>query len=342
MTQMPAAGATDVGRRDHNEDAFFIDAQLGLMMVTDGVGGHEAGAVASSITGEVISREVAAGASLQDAIRRANHEVMVAVEHNRGKQGMASTVVAVHCSGPDYHIAWVGDSRAYLWDGQLKLLTRDHSYVQSLLTQGRITLAQARDHPRKNVIVQAIGLHSEDNLQVDENRGSLWAGQMLLLCSDGLSDVVDSAAIADILSGSEELQDRCQALVSAALQAGGRDNISVLLVAGMDQADTSKLAQPTVFWSFDPASGEYSGLPEIEPPSPAVRRVLPKGASEGSVENTQLIPADKIVNLRRPAAQQLPRLHRRRQLLWLLLAGVVVAGVVVASLLYNLDIAGAG
>lgn len=337
MMQVPAASATDVGQRDHNEDALFIDPQLGLMMVADGVGGHEAGAVASGITCEVISREVAAGASLQDAIRRANHEVMVAVEQNRGKQGMASTVVAARCSGPDYQIAWVGDSRAYLWDGQLKLLTQDHSYVQSLLTQGRITLAQARDHPRKNVIVQAIGLQDEDNLQVGENRGSLWAGQMLLLCSDGLSDVVDSAAIADILSGSEQLQARCQALVSAALEAGGRDNISVLLMAGVEQVDASKLAQPTVFWSFDPASGEYSKLPEIESPSPAVRRVLPKGASENPVETTQMMPADEIVELRRGAELELPQARRRRLVLWLLLAGVVVV-----SLLYSLETPGGG
>jgi len=331
---MAAVGATDVGQRNHNEDAFLIDTRLGLVLVADGVGGHQAGEVASAITGEVIAREVAAGASLEAAIRSANQEVMAAVDQGRGKAGMASTVVVVRCTGPDYQIAWVGDSRAYLWDGHLKLLTQDHSYVQALLAQGQITLAEARDHPHKNVIVQALGLQDDDQLQVDANRGYLGAGQLLLLCSDGLSDVVDSATIADILSGDEPLQDCCEALVSAAVETGGKDNISVVLVAGLAQDEAGAGAQPEVFWSYDPASGEYSGLPEVESPAVGVRRVAPKGGAAQSVAVTKVMAALEIIDQRRVASRELQQ-GGRRLVLWWVLAAVVAAGLV-----YSLGIQG--
>jgi serine/threonine protein phosphatase PrpC len=255
-----AVGHTDVGQRSHNEDALHINADTGVMIVADGVGGHPAGDVASNITCSVISREVAAGVSLTDAIRSSHREVMQAVAAGRGSPGMATTVVAAHFDGPDYRIAWVGDSRAYLWDGQLKLLTQDHSFVQSLLTSGQITLEQAREHPRRNVIVQAIGLQSDDELQVDENQGTLCRGQLLLLCSDGLTDVVDSGPMTEILAAGAPLQATCDALVAAALQAGGKDNISVVLVAGLSNTDVTELLGPKVFWTFDPLSGQYSGL----------------------------------------------------------------------------------
>ena len=142
------SGATHVGQRNHNEDAYLLDAEHGLAVVADGVGGHQAGEVASAITCEVIQRENAAGQSIEDGIRAANREVMAAVAQGRGKAGMASTVVVARFSDSDYELAWVGDSRAYLWDGQLRLLTRDHSYVQALLEQTAESLEnlQSRCH----------------------------------------------------------------------------------------------------------------------------------------------------------------------------------------------------
>ncbi len=228
-----ASGETDVGRREHNEDAFLIDHELGLVVVADGVGGHQAGEVASQVTCEVLARDVLASGDLEPAIRSANLEVRDAVAGGRGKPGMATTVVAAQFNGAHYQLAWVGDSRAYLWDGQLKLLTRDHSYVEALLEKGQITFEEARRHPRKNVIVQAIGLQEEDKLRVGINQGELLPGQVLVLCSDGLSDVLDCDRLASVLALDQPLEERCRALVLAAVEQGGRDNVTVVLVEGL-------------------------------------------------------------------------------------------------------------
>lgn len=345
------SGATHVGQRNHNEDAYLLDPDCGLAVVADGVGGHQAGEVASAIICEVIQREVAAGHSIEQGIRAANREVMAAVSQGRGKAGMASTVVVARFIDSDYELAWVGDSRAYLWDGQLKLLTRDHSYVQALLARGQITLAQARNHPRKNVIVQAIGLQADEKLQVGINCGRLEPGQVLLLCSDGLSDVLDSAALSEILCAPEPLRTRCETLVDTAVRAGGRDNITVVLLPGTDADSGADLLEPEIIWSYDPASGEYSGLPELEAAeaveaasATAVRRVAPRrsggaaatGAANPQLESTQMMSADEIEAAR--VAMQREQEQRRNRLIFWVVAGVLVA----ASVVYSLGIIASG
>lgn len=343
-----AAGDTHVGRREHNEDALLIEPGNGLVMVADGVGGHQAGEVASQITCEVLSRELAGGAELEAAVRRANLEVREAVETGRGKSGMATTVVAARFDGPEYQLCWVGDSRAYLWDGQLKLLTRDHSYVEALLEQGQITFEEARHHPRKNVIVQAIGLQEEDKLRVGHNRGTLPPGSVLVLCSDGLSDVLDCDRVAAVLGSEQPLQARCEALVQAVVENGGRDNVTVVLVEiDPNAAGAASGQEPDVIWRYDPATGDYHGLPELVQPglpatdpdsagSPqATQRARPKGAPPKgapphrgppqrvrpkSAESTQLMSADAMDDLRREAQKQYGPENRGRRRLWVLLA----------------------
>ncbi|WP_187276389.1 protein phosphatase 2C domain-containing protein [Parahaliea maris] len=335
------SGASHVGQRKHNEDAYLLDAPQSLAVVADGVGGHQAGEVASAITCEVIQREVNAGRSIEDGIRAANREVMAAVAQGRGKAGMASTVVVARFSDSDFELAWVGDSRAYLWDGQLKLLTRDHSYVQALLAKGQITLAQARNHPRKNVIVQAIGLQEDDKLEVGINCGRLSPGQVLLLCSDGLSDVLDSSVMSEILGSDRPLRDRCETLVETAVRAGGRDNITVIVLPGVAAHSEAGLLEPEVLWTFDPATGEYSGLPELEAvdenatpiPIPAVRRVVArKGGAEAPTqpESTQMMSATEIAAARE--AMQREKDSRRNRTIFWIVAAVLVAGSVVYSL----------
>lgn len=354
MKQQPdlrwlACGDTDVGRREHNEDAFFVDAALGLMVVADGVGGHQAGEVASQVTCEVLARDVQHTGDLEGAIRSANLEVRDAVAGGRGKPGMATTVVAAQFDGADYELAWVGDSRAYLWDGQLKLLTRDHSYVEALLEKGQITFAEARHHPRKNVIVQAIGLQDEDKLRVGGNRGRLKAGDILVLCSDGLSDVVDCGRLAVILARDEPLQQRCHDLVQAAVQGGGRDNITVVLVqmaveglaeSGGDTVTEVPL-EPNVVWRYDPATGDYHGLPELvqpglplaDEPAPAApqaprrARVVPE-----SPEATQMMFLDDMAELRQ-VARDLPTRNRRQRITRLLLVFLLALSVAAAFMI---------
>ena len=239
--QMHTASATHVGRRDHNEDAYLVDLDLGLLVVADGVGGHQAGEIASAITCETIAREVAAGASLDQSILAANKAVRDAVDMGQGRGGMASTAVALLLERSNYTLAWVGDSRAYRWDGQeLQLLTRDHSLVEILLSRGNITVEEARHHPKRNVVVRAIG--SQANLQVDQKYGSLSPGEMLILCSDGLSDVLDTTAIITILGSSPNLQACSTRLVNTAFAQGGSDNITVVLC----QAPHDSLSGSTV------------------------------------------------------------------------------------------------
>lgn len=346
-----ACGDTDVGRREHNEDAFFVDDALGLMVVADGVGGHQAGEVASQVTCEVLARDVQHISDLEGAIRSANLEVRDAVAAGRGKPGMATTVVAVQFDGAEYELAWVGDSRAYLWDGQLKLLTRDHSYVEALLEKGQITFAEARHHPRKNVIVQAIGLQDEDKLRVGSNRGQLKAGETLVLCSDGLSDVIDCDRLAAILAQDGPLEQRCHKLVQTAVQHGGRDNVTVVLVQvaanGVIErsggAEAEVPPEPNVVWRYDPATGDYHGLPEwVQPGLP-----LADGPAPGPVqaprrarlaprspEATQMMSVDEMADLRQ-VALELPTKKRRQRSVRLTL--IVLLALFVAAAWLVLD-----
>ena len=257
-----ACGRTHVAQRKHNEDAFLVGADTSVVVVADGVGGHNAGEVASRITGEAIQEEMQRSGDLEQAVRFANQQVMAGVAAGVGRDGMASTVVAAHMNGTKFDIAWVGDSRTYLWDGSLHLLTRDHSFVAAQLEMGRITLEEARNHPRKNVIVQAIGLHKDGDLKVGRNSGALAPGEILLLCTDGLNDILENLQISAILSLNSSLAEKCEGLIQATLAAGGRDNVTVALV-GADVSVMSTGKRPSTVWSFDPATGNYEGLPEL-------------------------------------------------------------------------------
>jgi serine/threonine protein phosphatase PrpC len=229
--------ATDVGLlRDNNEDAIWSDAQLGLWVVADGMGGHAAGEVASEITVSVISDNIRQGRPLKEAINTAHQAVLDAAHDGSGKYGMGSTVVALHSLGSRYEIAWVGDSRAYLWsdrekDGfSLQQLTIDHSYVQMLYQSGIISAQEMSGHPEKNVITQCLGSTELNELKVDVVEGNWHKYDWILLCSDGLSDTVSDQQICDILHGAENADLAVSGLIQAALANGGKDNISVIIV----------------------------------------------------------------------------------------------------------------
>jgi len=345
-TRSPAVGATDVGRRKHNEDAFFIDTDLGLMLVADGVGGHQAGEVASAITCATLAQEAAGGESLDTAIRSANREIMAAVQQGQGREGMATTVVATRIHGADYELAWVGDSRAYLYDGKLKLLTRDHSLVEALVARGEITQEEAKDHPQRNVIVQAVGLQAEDNLRVGFNRGQLQAGEILILCSDGMSDILDNQTIVEILTGDGDLESRCQKLVSTSIEQGGRDNSTVVLVEGVETLANGADVLPEVVWSYDPASGQVSGTREVEVTSaaPQLKKVDsrdPQSTQMMSVDEVEKALAAQRTQLKEELKEELSQNGREqkkspaRYLLWVLLAAIIAGG-----LFFSLDVLG--
>ena len=218
-------------RREHNEDTYYADVDLGLWLVADGMGGHEFGEVASALARDSVVREVRAGRTLGEAIRSADEEIIRQSRRRAESLPMGTTMVALRVNGNKFELAWVGDSRAYLWNGQLRQLSSDHSYVQDLIDQGAITAEQARTHPHRNVVTQALGVTEPDNLKVETIVGELRPGFQILLCSDGLTEEVDDATIASLLGHPDLSAQECvDHLVSAALDGGGSDNVTAVLV----------------------------------------------------------------------------------------------------------------
>ncbi|HET8899165.1 MAG TPA: protein phosphatase 2C domain-containing protein [Rhodanobacteraceae bacterium] len=224
---------THVGlRREHNEDTYHADPSAGLWLVADGMGGHAHGEVASAIARDTVPARLAEGRGLGDAIRDADRAIISVSSRRDGMLPMGTTIAALRLAGGQYDVAWVGDSRVYLLDQDgFRQLSQDHSYVQELVAQGAISEAEARHHPRRNVVTQALGVTAPDDLQISELHGDALPGMQFLLCSDGLTEEVDNHAIAALLQRRELSAQECvDSLILAALEGGGSDNITVLLV----------------------------------------------------------------------------------------------------------------
>ena len=234
MIKIDYACGTHTGLvRGHNEDAYFADPKLGLWVVADGMGGHRAGEVASGIVIQELPAAVRQGERLAEAVERAHMMIQVASEVTQGTKQMGSTVVALKLDGLHYRIAWVGDSRAYLWNSfELRRLTKDHTYVQILLELGMIMEDEIYTHPSRNVISQGLGVGGGvgDTVNVSEVEGELAIGDTLLLCSDGLSGEVRDEMIREVMASCWDNEERLAHLIEAALGHGGSDNITVILV----------------------------------------------------------------------------------------------------------------
>lgn len=250
-------GATDVGcLRTHNEDAFTItdlssDSTVGpdeekrlplasngvLLMVCDGMGGHAAGEVAARLAGEVVTRGLrdlggtignSPAASLGAALTLANHKIFEESSRRDDERGMGTTCTAGLLFANRAVLAQVGDSRAYLFRaGILKQLTRDQSLAMSLVAAGALTAEEAKTFPHSNVILQALGV--QDHVESVTSEIEPAPGDLILLCSDGLHGPVPDEQIATILRDTPDLAASVQALISAALAAGGPDNVTVIL-----------------------------------------------------------------------------------------------------------------
>lgn len=238
------AFALDTGRaRKNNEDSVSLDIDTGVAVLADGMGGYNAGEVASGMATSIICSALsdwlrqqsspasdAIAAAMTAAVDQANRAIFDAANGNPQFSGMGTTLVMAAVGTGGLLVGHVGDSRAYLLrDRQLQRLTRDHSLLQEQLDAGLITPAQAARSVNRNLVTRAIGVESEVALEVHEH---VFADQdLLLLCSDGLTDMVEDEAIADVLCHTHpSLQAACDALVNVANAAGGRDNISVVLV----------------------------------------------------------------------------------------------------------------
>jgi len=232
MTTITFATATHVGNvRDHNEDSYVADENHNLWLIADGMGGHAGGEIASALAADIVSSGVANGVALEEAIQCAHQAILDAVKNGKGKYGMGTTIVAVHMLENVYELAWVGDSRAYLWNNGLTQISKDHSYVQMLVDLGKILPEEARWHPQKNIITQSLGSEFLDKLMVDVQQGELRPGQKLLLCSDGLSDELDDRVIEGIVGSGSADQEIVDTLMASALEGRAGDNVSMILIS---------------------------------------------------------------------------------------------------------------
>lgn len=224
------AHKTDTGRqRNANEDSYF--ARAPVFAVADGMGGAQAGEVASSIAARAFEDEIADSEAperqLKEIAQRANTEIHELAEKDPSRAGMGTTLTTALLRGEDLAIAHVGDSRAYvLRDGELKRLTKDHSLVEELRRQGRLTEEEAEEHPQRSIITRALG--PEAKVKVDTMSYPARDGDVYLLCSDGLTTMVGEEQIREILCDAKTLKSAVSKLIDAANANGGRDNITAV------------------------------------------------------------------------------------------------------------------
>jgi len=252
--------AVDAGRaRSNNEDAVAFDAASGLAVLADGMGGYNAGEVASQMATSFICTELgrwlgeahehANGPEVRRAmdicVDNANRAIFNAANSNPQYAGMGTTLVVAVFRDAQLLVGHVGDSRAYrMRGGRLTQLTRDHSLLQEQIDAGLITPEQAAFSANKNLVTRAVGV--EDTVLLETHEHDVLPGDLVLLCSDGLSDMLDDATIAQLLGGLDSLDEGCRALIDAANDAGGKDNISVVLIRA--SGGTSNTARS--WWPF--------------------------------------------------------------------------------------------
>jgi PPM family protein phosphatase len=306
--------ATDVGRmRTNNEDSYLSERPVAA--VADGMGGHNAGEVASAIAIEELAalrgkgpwpNERAATDDLKRAIVRANRRIREAAAADRELNGMGTTLVAVLEDGDSVHLANVGDSRAYLLrEGELTQVTVDHTLVQELVDGGRLSPKDAERHPQRSMITRALGV--DHQVEIDLFTYKLLPGDRLVLCSDGLSDVLNPPQIRHVLLRVRDPQRAAERLVALAVEGGGPDNITVIVI-DTEQAGT----EPDTTGDLAPGIGSATGaMPTVDDPD-----------TTGSGRDGRASRAAKDRSL---------RLHRRLQRLLLVLLVVAVLAIAVVA-----------
>ena len=231
---------TDIGKkRKLNQDYVYTSERPvgnlpNVFIVADGMGGHNAGDYASKFTVETIVGEIVnlpeknPEQILKMAIEVANDKVLRMANENPDLEGMGTTVVAATCIGEELHVANVGDSRLYVIGEKITQVTRDHSLVEEMIRMGGIDRATARNHPDKNIITRAIG--AEESIDIDFFHVGLSKGDIVLMCSDGLTNMLEDEEIRMILNGQRDIVEKAEQLVKAANNNGGKDNIAVVLI----------------------------------------------------------------------------------------------------------------
>ncbi len=265
---------SDTGRqRSANEDSYY--ARAPVFVVADGMGGAQAGEVASKTAADAFNRELPAGRPepiLRQLIEQANREIHELARRDTSLAGMGTTITAaiVDAEDEDVVIGHVGDSRAYrMRAGRLERLTRDHSLVEEMRRKGQITDEQAEDHPQRSIITRALG--PEPEVVVDVQTVPALPGDLFVLCSDGLTTMVGETRIAQILAGAGSMDDAVRSLIDEANRAGGRDNITAIAFRLEDAATPAGTPAPPV-----------TPPPPVEEPPPSHATLVgPSAAREG-------------------------------------------------------------
>lgn len=325
-------------QRATNEDSHLERAPV--FAVADGMGGAQAGEVASQIAIARFAREFAkpqdgdASTRLVRAARDANSEIHELSEADTRRAGMGTTLTAAYVGDRQVLIAHVGDSRAYrLRDGELERITEDHSLVEELLRQGRLTVEEAEEHPQRSIITRALG--PEPDVEVDTFTVDTRDGDLFLLCSDGLTSMIGEAAVAEILRANAGLARAADALVAAALEAGGRDNVTVVLFRveavgaeapsppGDDLPQTQEQA-PALDAPTEPVAPAVAPAPAADEPAAAEPQAGTVPAAPRGRRTPR--PAHRLAPRmpRRGARASRPRRRRRRVAIAAVAGGVVV------------------
>ncbi|HEX5951409.1 MAG TPA: Stp1/IreP family PP2C-type Ser/Thr phosphatase [Actinomycetota bacterium] len=312
-----AAAATDIGQvRDGNEDTYVVEEPL--FALADGMGGHRGGEVASRIAIETLERLFATGqGTLAELVREANRAVFERSMSDRSVSGMGTTLTAAVLEGDRVRLAHVGDSRAYLLrDGELRQITEDHTLVHRMVTEGELTEAEAEVHPHRNILIRVVGV--DQNVDVDELEVDPRPGDRLMLCSDGLHDMLSNRRIAEILVEEPDPTAAVRRLITEANHAGGIDNITVILLDFHDNTEAQGGTE-----ARDPGT-ETRTIPR--PPGPGATGATTGTVGRGGRAETTSSSAEREPPRppRRPLAN---RIRWTRVVLW---TGVAIAVLVVA------------
>jgi PPM family protein phosphatase len=246
MLKISLCGKSDAGlKRKNNEDAFSVRADLGIGILADGMGGAAAGELASRMFVQTAMDVLTPPATqlnrdvldlIPKSYELANQKILQHIEEYPDHKGMGCTAEVLVLFTNRYAVGHVGDSRVYLFrNGMLQQLTRDHSFVQDLMDRGAIAPEEARNHPMRHMIMRAVG--TKETLTVDLVTGDVAAGDLFLICSDGLTDMVEDVSIRDILALPLEIEEKADRLIAAAKSEGGKDNITVVLGELLDGPD---------------------------------------------------------------------------------------------------------
>ncbi len=313
---------TDTGRqRRDNEDSAF--ARAPVFVVADGMGGAQAGEVASRIAIEAFERGLPDDGSpeerLATRVRDANHQIYERSRADRQRAGMGTTLTAAYVDDAHVAIAHVGDSRAYLFrDGTLQRLTQDHSLVDELVRRGKLTEEQAAEHPQRSIITRALG--PEPDVEVDTWTYPARAGDVILLCSDGLTSMISEERVRAVLEAHENLDAAADALISEANEAGGRDNITVVLFRLEELGDDASSNQETMVGVAVPrapapaADGEPDGGSDPNAPHAvteargrsAVAVVPPPSSAQPALQRSPPPPATRRLEPIPPGTEHRP------------------------------------